>query len=98
MWFFLAFFAKKLERLIPQYWNFLQREIRCFRKNLENKILIVAAVDAQLLIGFWRSDQSQSTTPGQPTNAMEPQFSNISYLKQLMPKKRGAEVLILPNS
>ena len=68
MWFFLAFFAKNLERLIPQYRNFPQREIRCFRKNLENKIFMVAAVDAQLLIGFWRSDQSQSTTPGQPTN------------------------------
>ena len=25
-------------------------------------------------------------------------FSNISYLKQFTPKKKGAEVLILPNS
>ena len=44
MWFFLAFFAKNLERLIPQYRNFPQREIRCFRKNLENKIFMVAPV------------------------------------------------------
>ena len=37
-----------------------------YKKNLENKNFIPAAFRAQ--IGFQRSDQSQSSTLGQPTN------------------------------
>ena len=37
-----------------------------WKKNLENQYFIMAALHAQ--IGFRRSDQSQSSTPGQTTN------------------------------
>ena len=48
-----------------------------------------------LNLGSMRFNQSQSSTPGKPTNGSL--FSNITYLKQFMPEKMGAEVLILPN-
>ena len=42
------------------------KRIRCFRKEPRKQNFIAAALHAQ--IGFWRSDQSQSSTLAQPTN------------------------------
>ena len=55
---------------------------------------MAAALHAQ--IGFQRSDQSQSSTPGQPTNV----GLALKYFlsETIQAQEKGAEVLILPNS
>ena len=58
------------------------------------KKIMAAALHAQ--IGFPRSDQSQSSTPGQTTNGGP--VLRYFYVKQFKAKKMGAEVLILPKS
>ena len=64
------------------------------KKNLENENFIPAALHAQ--IGFRRSNKSESSTLGQPTNGGP--FLKYFLSETIHAQENGAEVLILPNS
>ena len=66
MWFFRRFWPKNWKGWPDDFETFHKEKSGNLEKTLENKNSIAAALHAQ--IGFQRSDQSQSSTPGQPTN------------------------------
>ena len=82
MWFFWRFWPKNWNGWPDNFETFHKEKSGALEKNLENQNFIATALHAQ--IGFQRSDQSQSSTLGQP---MAARSWNISYLKQFTPKK-----------
>ena len=67
MWFFWCFWPKKTGRAGQIIFKLSTKRNQVLKKkNLENENFIAAALHAQ--IGFRRSDQSQSSTLGQPTS------------------------------
>ena len=67
MWFFWRFWPKNWNGWPDNFETFHKEKSGALEKSLENQNFITAALHAQ--IGFWRSDQSQSSTRGQPTNS-----------------------------
>ena len=66
-WFFCGFWPKNLKGWPDHFETFHKEKSGVLeKKNLESGNLIAVALHAQ--IGFRRSDQSQSSSPGQPTN------------------------------
>ena len=63
---FLAFLAKNWKDWPDNFETFHKEKSGVLEKNLENENFITPALHAQ--IGFGRSDQLQSSTPGQTTN------------------------------
>ena len=62
----MRFWPKNCKGWPDNFETFHKEKSGGLEKNLENKNFIAAALHAQ--IGFQRSDQSQSSTLGQPTN------------------------------
>ena len=93
---FFAFWPKNLKGWSDNIETFHKGKSGVLEKKiLENEKFITAALHAQ--IGFheiWLITEQHPRS----ANQWQPGFSNIYYLKQFMPKKMGAEVLILPNS
>ena len=91
---FLAFFAKKLEGLVPLYWNFPQKGSGVLEQKPRKREFYGSSLSCSNWVPWSvRSNQSQSSTLGEPTNGSP--VLKFSYLKQFTPKKMGVEVPVL---